>query len=82
MNTLIWNNRFGGNDLHSLWTKNDGFTISSDKEHLDVETIFQFLNKESYWLKGVSKDMVDLIIQNSTLCYGVYEGDPTICEAK
>jgi GNAT superfamily N-acetyltransferase len=69
-------------DVQTFWANNDGFTISSDKKYLDVETVFQFLNKESYWLKGVSKELVELMIQNSTLCYGVYEGNPTTGEAK
>lgn len=63
------------------WTREDGFAISTDKRYLDVETIFQFLNRESYWVKGIPKELVEVSIQNS-LCYGIYEGDPAVGDAQ
>lgn len=66
----------------TLWTRSDGFTISSNKSHLDIETIFQFLHKESYWVKGIEKEFVISSIENSTLCYGIYEGNPLNDKAK
>lgn len=63
------------------WTRNDGFTISTDKSHLDVEMIFQFLSEESYWVKGIPKELVEASIQNS-LCFGIYEGDPAVGNPK
>lgn len=55
----------------------DGFFISTDKRLLNVEVIYNFLSQESYWLKGTSKDLVIASIDNSTISYGVYDGDPT-----
>ncbi|MFF2755240.1 GNAT family N-acetyltransferase [Psychrobacillus sp. NPDC058041] len=55
----------------------DEYYISTDKKLLDVELIHNFLGKESYWLKGVKKELVIASIENSIFCYGVYEGDPT-----
>ena len=55
----------------------DGYYISTDKSLLDVEVIYNFLSKESYWLEGTSKALVIASIENSTICYGIYDGDPT-----
>ena len=47
------------------------FSISTDKQKLDLELIFKFLSERSYWAKGRSKEVVSLSIENS-LCFGVY----------
>ncbi|TQR15566.1 GNAT family N-acetyltransferase [Psychrobacillus soli] len=60
----------------------DGFFISTDKIYLDVEVIYEFLSKESYWMTGTTKEIVKASIENSTICYGVYEGDPADGSAK
>ena len=48
-----------------------GFLISTDKTLLDIDTIHHFLDKLSYWGKGISSETVKTSIQNS-LCFGVY----------
>ncbi len=50
------------------------FHISTDKKKLDVDLIFDFLNKEAYWSKERSRETVEKSIQNSH-CYGVYDND-------
>lgn len=57
-------------------TNDQGFTISTNKSFLDTEVIHHFLSKDSYWVKGIPKELVIASIENSILCYGVYEGDP------
>ncbi|MFC0414257.1 GNAT family N-acetyltransferase [Cytobacillus solani] len=57
--------------------RNGDFFISSNKNYLDIDVIHHFLSEESYWLKGISKELVIAAIEHSILCYGVYEGDPT-----
>lgn len=57
--------------------RNGDFFISTNKSYLDIDVIYQFLSEESYWLKGISKELVIAAIENSILCYGIYEGDPT-----
>lgn len=57
--------------------ENNGFYISTDKDLLDIDVIYNYLTNESYWLKGVTKVLVEASIDNSVLCYGIYEGDPT-----
>jgi len=51
-------------------TKGD-FLLSDDKSRLDIEVIHRFLTN-SYWAKGISRDIVDKSIQHS-LCFGVYK---------
>jgi len=46
------------------------FFISTDKALLDASRIHAFLS-QSYWAKGISRDLVERSIQHS-LCFGVY----------
>lgn len=56
--------------------KKDGFTVSTEKEKLDRGVIHEFL-RNSYWAKGISREIVDRSIENS-LCFGLYEGEKLI----
>gem|GEM_PF-405689 len=64
-------------DHNQLWTRADGYVITTDKAHLDIETIYQFLHHDSYWVKGISRLLVEKSVENSSLCYGIYQGNPT-----
>lgn len=64
------------------WMNDDGFTISTNKSFLDTEIIHNFLSNDSYWVKGIAKELVEASIDNSILCYGVYEGNPNEDSAK
>jgi GNAT superfamily N-acetyltransferase len=46
------------------------FTVSTDRELIDLDLVHGFLT-ESYWAKGVPRDIVARSIENS-LCFGVY----------
>ncbi|MFJ7971513.1 GNAT family N-acetyltransferase [Psychrobacillus sp. NPDC096389] len=70
-----------GNGVNEMIEK-DGFFISTDKNFLDVEVIYNFLSKESYWLKGTTKEIVEVSIKNSIICYGIYDGNPADGSAK
>ena len=48
-----------------------GFTISTDKDLLDLEMIYNYLSKESYLSKGIAVERVHTSIANS-MCFGVY----------
>ena len=50
------------------------FTISTDKNKLDISTIHDYLCNRSYWGKGRTIETVRKSIDNS-LCYGVYDKD-------
>lgn len=52
----------------------NGFTLSTDKERLDIQTIYEYLSQRSYWAQGRSREVVEKSIQNS-LCFGVYALD-------
>jgi len=54
------------------WHKGE-FTISTDRERLDFELIYEFLSGESYWAKGRPMEVVRRSIENS-LPFGIYEG--------
>jgi GNAT superfamily N-acetyltransferase len=46
------------------------FLITTDRERLDLDVVYNFLS-ESYWAKGISRELVVCSIQNS-LCFGVF----------
>jgi GNAT superfamily N-acetyltransferase len=48
-----------------------GFLISNNNSLLDIDVIFQYLSKESYWAKGITRERIQRSIDNS-LCFGVY----------
>lgn len=65
----------------SSWEK-DGFTLSTDKQYLDTDVIHHFLSVDSYWAKGITIEKVKKAIEKSSICFGMYEGDPATGEAK
>lgn len=48
-----------------------GFLISTDKELLDFNVIYHYLDQESYWAKGIPAERLQRAIDNS-MCFGVY----------
>ena len=57
-----------------IWI-NKGFSISTNKEYLNVDVIHIFLSQEAYWSKGIPKETVIKSIENTSLCFGVFKGD-------
>lgn len=55
----------------------NGYTISTDKSHLDIPLIHQFLSQESYWAQNIPLDVVQRSIDNS-LCFGMYCHDQQV----
>jgi GNAT superfamily N-acetyltransferase len=49
-----------------------GYIISTDNALLNFETIFDYLNLQSYWAKGIQAAKLETAIDNS-LCFGVYQ---------
>ena len=54
----------------------DGFTISTEKDKLDIDLIHSFLNR-TYWAEGISKEIIRRSIEGS-LCFGVFENDKQV----
>jgi GNAT superfamily N-acetyltransferase len=50
---------------------NTDYSISTDKEKLQIEIIHYYLSVESYWAKHIPLQIVKQSIENS-LCFGVY----------
>lgn len=48
-----------------------GFLISTDKQLLDFDAIHNYLDKISYWAKGIPAERLRRAIENS-ICFGVY----------
>ena len=57
---------------HIEW-QNDEFTISTDRNRLQLDAIHRFLSEESYWAKERTKEQTEMAIKNS-LPFGVYKG--------
>jgi len=47
------------------------YLISDDPSHLDVDVIHRYLSRESYWARGIPREIVERSLQNS-LCIGIY----------
>jgi GNAT superfamily N-acetyltransferase len=54
--------------------KNGEFTISTDRERLQMDVIYKFLSEESYWAWERTPEQTTLAIKNS-LPFGVYTGE-------
>ena len=60
-----------------LWLRADGFAVSTDRAHLDLDVIQRFLREQSYWARWMPRELVERMVHNSALCFGVHRGDPT-----
>ena len=59
----------------------DEFTISTDREKLDLHFIHDFLSGQSYWVPGVPFERVQKAADHS-LNFGLYHGDKQIGYAR
>jgi GNAT superfamily N-acetyltransferase len=57
--------------------KQGEFTISTDRNRLQIDEIQRFLAEESYWAKERTREQTETAIKNS-LCFGVYQGENQI----
>ena len=56
-----------------MWRR-DGFTISTDRAHLDLEVVWRYLHDESYWANGLPRDIFERSLERS-LSFGLFEGE-------
>lgn len=54
--------------------RRDGFTISTDRAHLDREVIWRYLHDESYWANGIPRELFERSL-DSSMCFGLFEGE-------
>lgn len=57
--------------------QNGKFTISTDRNRLQIDAIHKFLSEESYWAKKRTREQTITAIKNS-LPFGVYKGENQI----
>ena len=55
----------------------DEFTISTDRNRLEIDIIQKFLSEESYWARERTLEQTERAIENS-LCFGIYNGENQI----
>jgi GNAT superfamily N-acetyltransferase len=48
---------------------------------MDIEMIHRFLSEESYWAKGIPRDVVERAIENS-LCFGAFDDGKQVAFAR
>src|SRR5207302_10683348 len=51
---------------------NKGYIISTDKNLIDFERVHHYLNKESYWAKGIPAERLKRAIENS-MCFVIFK---------
>ncbi|PXF30002.1 GNAT family acetyltransferase [Pokkaliibacter plantistimulans] len=57
------------------------FSISTDRQQLDLDVIYRFLSEESAWARGIDRRRVERSIEHS-LCFGGYLGNQQIAFAR
>lgn len=55
--------------------------ISTDRARLDLGLIHRYLCEESYWAKGIPRELVERSIAHS-LCFGAYDGSAQVAFAR
>jgi GNAT superfamily N-acetyltransferase len=59
----------------------DGLRLSVLMEEMDVDAIHAYLSAESYWARGVPREVVARSVQHS-LCVGVFDGAAQVAFAR
>jgi GNAT superfamily N-acetyltransferase len=56
---------------NQIEVEKEGYLISTDPSKIDIEVVYQYLSKESYWAKDIPLERVQKSIENS-FCFGLY----------
>ena len=56
---------------------NDSYSVSTDREKLDLPLIHEFLSTQAYWCLNIPFETFRRSVENS-LCFGVYQGDSQV----
>jgi hypothetical protein len=59
-----------------LWQRGE-YTISTDRDRLDLDLIHDFISNHSYWGTGRAREVVQRSIENS-LPFGIYKGEEQV----
>ncbi len=52
------------------WINYDGYTITTNKNKIDLSTLHKYLSEESYWSKGIPLDILKKAVKNS-ICFSI-----------
>lgn len=63
--------------MQNLESQHGEFTISTDRERLQIDVIHRYLSEESYWAQSRTREQTITAIKNS-LPFGVYTGENQI----
>jgi GNAT superfamily N-acetyltransferase len=55
----------------------NGYSISADKQLLDVDFVYYLLVNQSYWAKGMPEEVFKRAVENS-ICFGIYKDGTTV----
>jgi GNAT superfamily N-acetyltransferase len=58
------------------WQKGE-FTISTNKDKMNIAYIHHYLSSQSYWATNIPYDIVQKSVEGS-LCFGVFSGEPQV----
>ncbi|HLT45894.1 MAG TPA: GNAT family N-acetyltransferase [Rubricoccaceae bacterium] len=53
----------------------DGYVVSTDPARLDLDVVHRFLSEDSYWARGVPRDVVERSVRYA-LPFGLYHRAP------
>ena len=59
-------------DAPLTWTR-EPFVISTDQARLDLDFVHSYLHDESYWARGIPRDIFERSLE-SCICFGLYRG--------
>jgi GNAT superfamily N-acetyltransferase len=59
----------------------EAFHVSTEKNDLDVGFVHRFLSEQTYWARGIPRDVVERSIANS-LCFGGFLGGRQVAFAR
>ena len=58
--------------MNDKFFEDKGYSISTDKSLIDFDAVYNYLENESYWAKGVTVERLKIAIDNS-ICFGIYK---------
>ncbi len=61
--------------------KRAGLVLSSDPARMDIDAIHRYLSEESYWARGIPREIVARSIAHSH-CFGVFDGKRQVAFAR
>ncbi|MGA8680932.1 MAG: GNAT family N-acetyltransferase [Acidimicrobiales bacterium] len=58
------------------WVRDDGYWVTDDQRHLDLDRVHRWLSEESYWAAGRSMEVVARSLDASVI-FGCFAADGT-----